>query len=187
MPKSLANELRKEVKWKRPENYVMDSYLDKDLLAKFPHKNHVHLRNSIKEFYYKDLQIKKEKKLKKLKKEHEHEDDDSIDNYLEDNSQKRLYMKFFKHLEAKYDYKICPVVEEIDFEKEYDTNRTESYSHNNDEVSHSKVKKMIPSNLVTKDKICDFLKWITSIFQTVNELKIHDSFKVHRLFIFNIL
>jgi hypothetical protein len=166
-----------EVKWKRPESYVMDSYLDKDLIARFPHKNHFYLRNSIKEFYYQDLQIQKEKQLKKLQNQINYEEEDSIDNYLEDNSQKRLYMKFFKHLEEKYDYKICPVFEKIDYENEI-TQRTESRSYNNEQVPHSKIKKLIPSNLYTRDKTCDFVKWISSIFQTINELEIYDAYNV---------
>jgi len=137
------------------------------------------LRNSIKEVYNKDLQIQKEKQLKK---EHNYEEEDSIDNYLEDNSQKRLYMKFFKHFEAKYEYKICPVIEQIDYENENTESR--GHSQNGDKVPFNKVKKLIPSNLVVKEKTCDFLKWITSIFQTINELKINDSHKVNDLYSF---
>jgi len=167
----------------------MDHYLDVDLIAKFPQKNNVLLRNSIKEFYYKDKNNQRERKLKKLRKISNQDQEESSDNFLEDTSQKRLYKRFFRHIEANYEYKVCPFFEQIEKKNEesIDTISEEIKSNidenENLEISSLKeiikIKKLTPSNLVTKVKTCDFIKWITSIFEAINQMEINDVINVN--------
>ncbi len=117
------------------------------------------------------MENQKNKEIKNNLRRTSFVEDDSIDGYLEDNSEKRLFSKFFIHFQKKYEYKVCPVMEEYEEDDlKMDISRSVSSNENDNNI----VKKFIPSNLVTKEKTCDFLRWITSIFQSINELEIPD-------------
>lgn len=144
------------------------------------------MRHAIKESYQKELHSKKEKELKRINRLTTFDDEDSIEDYLEENTIKRLYKKFYKFLETKYDFKICPLydlnVNSFDQSVNNSFSNSGSFdSHNFVNITNHKnniIKMLRPSQLYTKEKCCDFIKWITSIFQTINDLEICDYYNV---------
>jgi hypothetical protein len=172
------------------------------------------MRNEIKENYYKDKQKEEEKKRRKESENYNLiEDEDSIDEYLNDNAQKRIFSKFFHHLDSEYIYMICPVKEvnvnndELDYDNDSDsdsssttnktksehskskytnnTNKTKEKSNNYDQekqknmnifenLNENKIKKFCPGKIILKEKTSNFIKWISSIFQTINDSNITD-------------
>ena len=162
----------KILNWKRPEDYVPDYFLDQELHKKFPQRNHIIMRNEVKDFYYKDLKIKERRRLKREYNEmHGIEEDDSIEEYLEDKLQGRIYKKFYQFVEDNYEYVICPLKDKVKEE-----------NINNDNIIISEKKVLSPSEIILKEKSTDFIKWISSIFQTINDTNITDYLNVNNLF-----
>jgi len=127
------------------------------------------MRNEVKEFYYKDLKVKEKRRLKREYNEmHGIEEDDSIEEYLEDKLQGRIYKKFYQFVEDNYEYVVCPV-----------KNKVIENNDNNNNIIISEEKKLCPNEIILKEKSTDFIKWISSIFQTINDTSITDCFNVN--------
>jgi hypothetical protein len=169
------------------------------------------MRNEIKEFYYKDKQKQEEKKRRKESENYNPiEEEDSIDDYLNDNSQKRVFLKFYHFFETEYKYIICPIKEVNEKDDDNDSDNSSkinksinednkskysNYTNNNNieekdkdkeidkdnnikdqekENNENKIMKFSPSKIIIKEKTSNFLKWISSIFQTINDSNITD-------------
>lgn len=176
------------------------------------------MRNEIKDFYYKDKKQQEEKAKRKENNQFSVEDEDSIDEYLNDNSQKRMYLKFYRYFERKYKYEICPMksISFIDnnfFDDGASKNKSKisqsvhtlaksKLSNNtyteksrkdtmgnaeepNEEIEDPNApKKFWPGEVLIKEKSSNFIKWISSIFQTINDLEISDYMNVTLIFYF---
>jgi hypothetical protein len=174
-----------------------------DLISKYPQRNHVTMRNEVKEFYYKDMKAEEEKRKKKESEEYNpFEEEDDLDGYLNDNAQKRMYEKFYKYFERNYKYEICPMNDSKDhfkYDDQYSKNISLSdksdpmsslnlQSKSNTNLSNKtkpanevileteidKIPNFFPGEIIIKDKSSNFIRWISSIFQTINDLKIGD-------------
>lgn len=142
--------------WKRPEDYVRDHFLDQELISKFPQRNHIIMRNEVKDYYYRDMRAQEERRIRKeYNLKHGIDEDDSIEEYLKDKLQKRIYAKFYKYLEDSYEIYICPIKPK-------------------DENDPDGPKEFCPGRITLKEKSTDFIKWISSIYQTINDLNIPD-------------
>ena len=169
------------------------------------------MRDEIIDFYYKDKKLQEEKRKRKENIEFKQDEEDSIDEYLNDNSQKRIFMKFYKYFEKKYNYEICPINElnehhlnEDDKSKSIsgtsknitisqqskskytnNTNKSKPVPVNDiieevEENDENKIKKFCPSSIIIKEKSSNFIKWISSIFQTINDSNITDYANVRK-------
>jgi hypothetical protein len=62
LPYSLTHEfITDEVKWIRPNTYVMDNHLDNEIIKTLPNRNHVKFRLKVHEMYLKDKEIELKK------------------------------------------------------------------------------------------------------------------------------
>ena len=135
------------------------------------------MRQEVKDYYYRDLKTQAEIKLKK-----EHniangiEEDNSIDEYLKDKLQKRIYEQFYQFFDNKYDIVICPLKEKEKEKEEENNNEDKELVKKGGAwfATATKEKKFSPGSINLKEKTTDFIKWISSIFQTINDTQISD-------------
>jgi len=133
------------------------------------------MRNEVKEYYQQEMKAKEEKRLKKeYNKLNGIEEDDSLEEYLKDKLQGRIYMKFYQFIEEKYKYVICPIIEKEVKEEENEVN-----NENNNILKDKEEKKLSPGAIILKEKSTDFIKWVSSIFQTINDSQITDYLNVN--------
>lgn len=130
------------------------------------------MRNEVKNFYVKDRKAQEERRLRKEYNELNGIDDDSIDEYLKDRLQARIYEQFYPFIDEKYLYRICRV-------KSKENNINEGNDKN---LNLNEEKEFCPGSIILKEKTSDFIKWISSIFQTINDSQISDYSNVNLIF-----
>ena len=62
LPHSIQSEANFNIKWLRPENYIKENLLHKEIKKRFPDVNHIKLREQIKDIYNTNLSSKKSRK-----------------------------------------------------------------------------------------------------------------------------
>jgi hypothetical protein len=116
LPLSFLKLTKNNFLWLRPEDYVINERLDKEIKRLYPKKKYIQMREDIKETY------KMEKELEKFKEteDNNYSEEENVDAFMNDDSQtlkKTIYKDFYKLLENKK--KIVNYTEREETEEEF--------------------------------------------------------------------
>ena len=113
LPFSIILQTKNNIEWKRPNEYVLNYYLDHQIQISYPKKNYIATRESMIQFHLKTLRenaLKAQMNKNKENNEIEAEDeDDDIDYFLKEDEEMRkmnMYKDLLNILSKKYEYKI---------------------------------------------------------------------------------
>ena len=195
LPLSFLKITKNNFVWLRPEDYVINEILDKEIKRLYPKKKYIQMREDIKQTY------KTQKELNKLKEgeDNNYSDEENVDAFMNDDSEtlkKTIYKDFYKYLENKPKIKVVNFSERDETEEEYqkriiDTiekqkealakfkyskgkNEKKPVVQKPEEIQRIKINELEPSNIdvkqiVDKEKIC-------KTFKEKNEFRINYSF-----------
>lgn len=192
LPDSLYSEyLNKEIKWSRPDEYIKENLLDKEIIMRFPNRNKFKFRAKVKEMYEQEKEEKESGVQKPV---------DLNDNFFneEEKDKYSLYRDFFNIINSN------PVIRVVNYYTREETNeeyeirmkteedellakakkdpKAKNYSIKKkttkiDEPIEKKVIKSIsPSNISMKDGYPIYCRWLASIFQVIKDRNILDVF-----------
>ena len=117
LPLSLMKITKNNFVWLRPEDYVINEILDKEIKRLYPKKKYIQMREDIKETY------KTEKELNNLKdNENNYSEEENVDAFMNDDTQtlkKTIYKDFYKFIENKPKIRIVNSKERDETEEEY--------------------------------------------------------------------
>ena len=119
LPLSFLKLTKNNFLWLRPEDYVINEILDKEIKRLYPKKKYIQMREDIKETY------KIEKELSKLKEGEDNKnysEEENVDMFMNDDSEtlkKTIYKDFYKYLENKPEIKVVNNSEREEKEDEY--------------------------------------------------------------------
>ena len=142
LPYSIASE-NPEIKWIRPERYIRQKNIEREVKLSQPGKNATKLRLSINEVYERIQQEKRSKKEELLRESLREKEDNTIREQDEENDvsgntsmirqiiksvqkevdkkfegKKKLYKEYFIFLSQKLDYKVCEFLERDETDEE---------------------------------------------------------------------
>ena len=197
LPLTFIKMTKNNILWLRPEEYITNENIDKEIKKLYPKKKYIQMREDIKEKY-------KEEKEKSISKENYNSEDENVDDLMNDDTQilkKTIYKDFYKFLENKPDIKIINTTFRDETDEEYQKRIEETIEKQKenlakykflkgknkpivqhpDEIPRGKIAIKQPSNIdiklvLDKEKKFSktFLSWISSIFQFIIDLKIND-------------
>ena len=114
LPFSLILQTENNIEWKRPNEYVLNYYLDHQIQILYPKKNYISTRENMKQYHLKILrenalkaEMNKNKENNEL--EEEDEEEENIDFFLKDDEEMRkmnMYKELLSILSKEYEYKI---------------------------------------------------------------------------------
>ena len=184
LPLSFLKVTRNNFVWMRPEDYVINEILDKEIKRLYPKKKYIQMREDIKQTY----KIEKEQNKLKDDENKNYSEEENVDAFMNDDSvtlKKTIYKDFYKYLENKPKIRIVNAKERDETEEEYqkrvyDTiekqkdmlarfkmsknkNEKKPIVQKPEEIQRIKVYDQEPSNidvkqLVEKEKICRTFK-----------------------------
>jgi hypothetical protein len=208
LPESLTSTLN--IKWLKPEEYIRNYQLDKEIKITYPNKQTVKMRNDIKETYH------NEKNRSKDTEENEYEKDD------EEARKKRIYKEFYRMIEKNIETKVVHSFERDETEEEYKKRRDEEIQiekqkqealtktmkkpgekdkkpaanqkkvvieEKKEEIpEYRKISELSPSNISITDKYdrssvettSNYNRWISSVFQVIKDLYIPDAYVIYK-------
>lgn len=114
LPFSLILQTENNIEWKRPNEYVLNYYLDHQIQILYPKKNYISTRENMKQYHLKILRenaLKAEMNKNKENNEldEEDEEEENIDFFLKDDEEMRkmnMYKELLNILSKNYEYKI---------------------------------------------------------------------------------
>ena len=125
LPLSLIFQTENNIEWKRPNEYVLNYYLDHKIQILYPKKNYISTRENMKQYHLKILrenalkaEMNKNKENNEL--EEEDEEEETIDFFLKDDEEMRkmnMYKELLSILSKDFDYKIVNTEKIIDTEE----------------------------------------------------------------------
>ena len=119
LPLSFIKLTKNNFKWLRPEEYIINETLDKEIKRLYPKKKYMQMREDIKQTY----KIEKElNKYQEKNKEYSEEEDEDVNALVNDNSEtlkKTIYKDFYKLLENKKKIIIVNYTEREETEEEF--------------------------------------------------------------------
>lgn len=164
------------ISWQRPNEFIADYYITKEIASRYPLKNISKFKKFIYESYNHEscpLDVRKKKKGETKKEA-------SSANYNSDN--KRIFKTFFKYFD-KTDITIIKLIEkEKEKEKEdvpivSNNNPEEDLNENNEILIQPKQYIFGGSKILLDEKSSYFNKWISSLLQFLREFDIQDEVK----------
>lgn len=170
LPYSLKNDCFGCTNWSRPDEYIRDYNMEKDIKMKYPNKNHAKIKKNVKSNYYSDVCVfrpkhivpnstkkinldvlgKLDKKSTSLRRSQNSLISKNVsvtDMVDKDESDKVLHFEYFIYLEMKLHI----------------------YVIKTDSMAKPKYK-----NLDMTDKYCKFSKWVCSVFQNIIDMNLTD-------------
>ena len=114
LPFSLILQTENNIEWKRPNEYVLNYYLDHQIQILYPKKNYISTRENMKQYHLKIMRenaLKNEMNKNKENNELEEEDEEeeNIDFFLKDDEEMRkmnMYKELLSILSKEFEYKI---------------------------------------------------------------------------------
>ena len=197
LPLSFIKLTKNNFSWLRPEEYVINEILDKEIKRLYPKKNYILMREDIKQTYEIEKELNKMKETNNNKDYSEEEDD--VNALMNDDSEtlkKTIYKDFYKFLDDKKKIKIVNYTERDESEEEFTIRVNDTIEKQKDllakyktakdkkgekpmvqkpeEFSKIKIYNQQPSNLdvkqiIDKDKLC-------KSFKEKNEFRINYAF-----------
>ena len=138
LPLSLLKITLNEFVWMRPDDYVINEILDKEIKRLYPKKNYIHMREDIKQTY------KVEKELKKDEDNKNYSDEENVDAFMNDDSEtlkKTIYKDFYKYLENKPKIRIVNSKERDEKDEEYQKRVNETIEKQKEALMRFKLSK----------------------------------------------
>ena len=195
LPLSFIKMTCNDILWLRPENYIINENIDKEIRRLYPKKKHIQMREDIKEVY------KEEKEELKHISEEENMDDIMNDDAL--SLKRTIYKDFYKFLDNKPKIFMIKCSERDETDEEYHKRVEETIEKQKEllaksrssknksekkpivqqpnEIPKGKILIKEPGNidvrlLIDKNKKYNksFISWISSIYQFILDLKIKD-------------
>ena len=126
LPFSLILQTENNIEWKRPNEYVLNYYLDHEIQNLYPKKNYISTRENMKQYHIKIIRENALKAEMNKNKENndldeEDEEEEHIDYFLKDDEEMRkmnMYKELLNILSKEYDYKIVNTEKIIDNEEQ---------------------------------------------------------------------
>ena len=118
LPLSFLKLTKNNFKWIRPDEYITNEMLDKEIKILYPKKKYIQMREDIKLSY----ETEKLNKIKTAEKDINISEEENVDDLMNDNSEtlkKTIYKDFYKLLDAKKKPKIVNFTERDETEEEY--------------------------------------------------------------------
>ena len=179
-----------DIQWDRPKEFVINYYIDKEVMRLYPKKNFAVMREDIKKTYDKN-----KKAMLNIDAENDEEDDDEdINNYLnndEETMKMTIYKDFFGIIDKSYDIIISNTTTRVESDDEY-YKRKES-EEKTKKTARKNTKTKIPKPINDEDRLIyhtaspsslspistditmnSFTSWLTSIYQMIIDLDIRD-------------
>ena len=141
LPLSFLKITKNNFLWLRPEDYVINELLDKEIKRLYPKKKYIQMREDIKETY------KIEKELSKLKEGEENKnysEEENVDAFMNDDSEtlkKTIYKDFYKYLQNKPKIKIVDNTERDEKEEEFQKRVYDTIERQKEALSKFKLSK----------------------------------------------
>ena len=141
LPLSFLKLTKNNFLWLRPEEYVINEILDKEIKRLYPKKKYIQMREDIKETY------KIEKELSKLKDGEEnnnYSEEENVDMFMNDDSEtlkKTIYKDFYKYLKSKPEIKVANSSERDEQEDEYQKRVNDTIEKQKEALSKFKLSK----------------------------------------------
>lgn len=146
LPLALINSTKNEFTWLRPNDYVLNYKLEKEIQRLYPKKHAIATREDIKQFY------KKEKELQqKLGEVNEDDNEQNVDEYFKEDSvsvKRTIYKDFYSILEEPLDLKVVKFREREETEEEYNKRLEEEKA----KQELLKLKSKLPKAIAIKSK-----------------------------------
>ena len=141
LPLSFLKLTKNDYLWLRPEDYVINEILDKEIKRLYPKKKYIQMREDIKETY------KIEKELSKLREGEEnnnYSDEENVDAFMNDDSEtlkKTIYKDFYKYLQNKPTIKVVKSSERDETEEEYQKRVNDTIERQKEALAKFKISK----------------------------------------------
>ena len=190
LPKSLYKDfLNEEIKWSRPNFYIIENKLDVDIKKHFPKKNPNTFREKVHEKY------KEEEKRKKMIEDGllEPKNDSSDSEFdTEKDDGMAIYKDYFNIIKTKPNINVVKFIQRQETDEEYETRikneqeeierfKNEKKKNKNlqptiTEVNTEKLKisEANPSRIRMKDGYPLYCRWLASIFEIIRDRNIID-------------
>ncbi len=128
LPLSIILQTKNNIEWKRPNEYVLNYYLDHQIQISYPKKNYIATRENMIQFHLKTLRENKLKaqlnKHKENNEPEEEDEDEDIDFFLKEDEEMRkinMYKDLLSILSKKYEYKVVNTAKILFVENEEET------------------------------------------------------------------
>ena len=140
LPLSFLKLTKNNFLWLRPEDYVINERLDKEIKRLYPKKKYIQMREDIKETY------KMEKELEKFKEteDNNYSEEENVDAFMNDDSQtlkKTIYKDFYKYLQSKPTIKVVKSLERDEKEEEFQKRVNDTIEKQKEALSKFKTSK----------------------------------------------
>ena len=119
LPLSFMKLTKNNFAWLRPEEYVINELIDKEIKRLYPKKKYIQMREDIKLTYETEKELNKLKEQEKNKEYSEEEDDVNALMNDEETLKKTIYKDFYKFLENKKKINIVNFTERDETEEEF--------------------------------------------------------------------
>ena len=146
LPLTFIKKENNEISWLRPDEYVTNANIDKEIKRMYPKKKYIQMREDIKAVY-------KESLKEAEGNEEEEEEDNNVDDFIKEDSEtlkKNIYKDFYKFLQTPNVIRVVRFNERDETEEEYQKRVEEIIERQKAEVQ--KFKTMKSSKLLPKDK-----------------------------------
>ena len=140
LPLSFLKVTRNNFVWMRPEDYVINEILDKEIKRLYPKKKYIQMREDIKQTY----KIEKEQNKLKDDENKNYSEEENVDAFMNDDSvtlKKTIYKDFYKYLENKPKIRIVNAKERDETEEEYQKRVYDTIEKQKDMLARFKMSK----------------------------------------------
>ena len=141
LPLSFLKLTKNNFLWLRPEEYVTNENIDKEIKRLYPKKKYIQMREDIKETY------KIERELSKLKEKEENQnysEEENVDAFMKDDSEtlkKTIYKDFYKFLQNKPTIKVVKSSERDEKEEEFQKRVNDTIERQKEALAKFKLSK----------------------------------------------
>lgn len=115
LPLSFIKKANNDISWLRPDDYVTNANIDKEIRRLYPKKKYIQMREDIKAVY-------KESLKEEEKNEEAEEEDHNVDDFIKEDSEtlkKNIYKDFYKFLQIPNSIKVVNFNEREESDIEY--------------------------------------------------------------------
>ena len=141
LPLSFIKITKNNFQWLRPNEYVINDILDKEIRRLYPKKKYIQMREDIKQKY----EVEKElNKLKENEKNNDYSEEEDVNALVNDDSEtlkKTIYKDFYTILDNKKKLKIVNYTERDESEEEYTTRVNDTIERQKESLAKFKASK----------------------------------------------
>ena len=137
LPLTFLKMSKNDIQWLRPNDYIINYNIDKEIKKLYPKKKYYSMRENIKEVYYESLQ-------KENEEEEEEEEQENLNDIMNDDSnilKKTIYKDFYKYLENENIITVIKFTERDESEEEYKKRVEDTIEREKEELNKFKNQK----------------------------------------------